>query len=58
MLDTAAYSLWQNGLCERNHAVIDTSLSKMLDDDKSLSPEVPLIWAVHAKKLPIYELWF
>ena len=28
--NTAAYSPWQNGLCERNHAVVDDCVSKML----------------------------
>ena len=27
--NTAAYSPWQNGLCERNHAVIDGSVKKI-----------------------------
>ena len=46
---TAAYSPWQNGLCERNHAVIDSAVSKLLQDNKSLSLEVALVWAIHAK---------
>ena len=46
---TAAYSPWQNGLCERNHAVVNSSVKKMLDDNPSLSLEVALIWGIHAK---------
>ncbi|KAL5017025.1 hypothetical protein ScPMuIL_006614 [Solemya velum] len=32
-LHTAAYSPWQNGLCERSHAVVDDCVSKILEDN-------------------------
>ena len=46
---TAAYSPNQNGTNERNHAVVDRMLEKMLMADPSLKPEVALCWAVNAK---------
>ncbi|PIK35546.1 hypothetical protein BSL78_27628 [Apostichopus japonicus] len=30
--NTAGYSPWQNGLCERNHAVVDNCVEKILED--------------------------
>ena len=47
--NTAAYSPWQNGLCERNHAVVDDSVMKMLEENPKLNIETALIWAVNAK---------
>ena len=46
---TASYSPHQNGLNERNHAVVDLMIIRMLDADKDLSPEVALCWALNAK---------
>ena len=46
---TAGESPWQNGLCERNHAVVDRCLEKILEDDPKLSKEVALMWAINAK---------
>ena len=40
---------WMNGLCERNHQVIDTCLEKMMCDMPNLSPEIALAWACNAK---------
>ena len=34
---TGADSLWQNGLCERNHVVIDSIVTCMTKDNKNLS---------------------
>ena len=47
--NTAVYSPWQNGLCERNHAVIDDSVKKILEDNPTLKLHTVLVWAVHAK---------
>ena len=47
--NTAAYSPWQNGLCERNHAVVDEMVEKLLADTPAMPIEVALVWAVHAK---------
>ena len=47
--NTGAESPWQNGICERNHAVIDLCVEKMLEDDQTLSSEVALAWAENAK---------
>ena len=47
--NTGTESPWQNGICERNHAVIDLCVENMLEDDQTLSLEVALAWAVNAK---------
>ena len=49
VLNTAANSPWQNGLCERNHAVVDDCVSKMLEDSPETPLEVALVWAINAK---------
>ena len=46
---TAAYSPNQNGLNERNHAVCDRMMDKMLTEEPALSPNIALMWAVLAK---------
>ena len=48
-LTTAAFSPFQNGLCERNHAVVDNMLKKMVDSCPRTPIEVPLAWANMAK---------
>ena len=47
---TVAESPWHNGICERNHAVIDTCVEKILEDDSTIELDVALAWAVNAKK--------
>ena len=47
--NTGVESPLQNGICERNHVVIDPCVEKMLEDDQTLSLEVTLAWAVNAK---------
>jgi transposase InsO family protein len=49
VLNTAAYSPWQNGICERNHAVVDNCVEKILEDQPNLNLEIALLWAVNAK---------
>lgn len=46
---TAAYSPWQNGLCEKNHAVTDRCLEMILHDQPNMDLDVALSWAVNAK---------
>ena len=46
---TAAYSPYQNGINERNHAICDRMISKMRTHDPSLSVQVALTWALVAK---------
>ena len=46
---TAARSPNQNGLNERNHAIVDNMISKMRSADPQLSAEVALTWALVAK---------
>ena len=46
---TASYSPHQNGLNERNHAVVDLMITRMLESDRHLSPDTALLWALNAK---------
>ena len=46
---TAAYSPNQNGSNERNHAIVDNMIAKMLMQDPKMSPSVALTWALMAK---------
>ena len=46
---TAAYSPWSNGLCERNHALVDNILKRVRDDFPSMDLETALAWACTAK---------
>lgn len=48
-ITTAAYSPYQNGLCERNHAVIDSMLLKMEEQCPDTPLDVLLGWANMAK---------
>ena len=53
---TAAASPNQNGLNERNHAVVDRMMNKMMDVDTTMMPEVALCWSLNAKNsLEIYQ---
>ena len=45
----AGYSAWMNGLNERNHAVVDRCLAKILVDNPRMDPTIALAWAVTAK---------
>ncbi|XP_037793904.1 uncharacterized protein LOC119589356 [Penaeus monodon] len=49
VMHTAAYSPFCNGLCERNHAIIDEMVVKIMAEQPKLSLKVALAWAVHAK---------
>ncbi len=49
VLNTAAYSPWKNGLCERNHAVVDDCVSKILEENPETHLDVALIWGINAK---------
>ncbi len=46
---TAAYSPWSNGLCERNHALVDNMLERVLNDFPEMDLETALAWACAAK---------
>ena len=49
-VDTGAgYSAWMNGLNERNHAVVDRCLAKIMYENPGMDPEIALAWAVTAK---------
>ena len=41
--------IWQNGICERNHYIIDVCVEKMLEENPRMNLEVALAWAVNAK---------
>ena len=49
VLTTAAYSPFQNGLCERNHAVVDMMLMKLREQCPQTEIGVLLAWANVAK---------
>lgn len=49
VLTTAAESPFQNGICERNHAIVDSMLAKLEDQCPSTPVEVLLAWASNAK---------
>ncbi|CAG2236154.1 unnamed protein product [Mytilus edulis] len=49
VMNTTAYSPWQNGICERNHAVVDDCVAKILEDQPKLNLELALVWALKAK---------
>lgn len=49
VMNTAAESPFSNGLCERNHAVIDDMVCKILADQPECQLSTALAWAVHAK---------
>ena len=49
IMHTAAESPWQNGICERNHAVVDLCLEKILEENPAISDKVALGWALNAK---------
>ena len=53
--NTGAESPWQNGICNRNHVVIDLCVENMLEDDQTLSLEVALAWVMNAKNSISYE---
>ena len=46
---TAAESPWQNGICERNHCVVDNCVIKILEEEPNMKLETALAWAVNAK---------
>ncbi len=46
---TAAYSPWSNGLCERNHALVDSILARVLVDFPDMDLESAIAWACIAK---------
>ena len=63
--NTAAETPWQNGVCERNHAVVDRCMEKILEDQPDTSLPKYLSWAINAKNalqmwsgLSFYQLVF
>ena len=48
MTTTASYTPNANGLVERNHAVIDKMLEKMVTQDPELKPQLALCWSIQA----------
>ena len=49
VMTTAAESPFSNGICERNHAVIDEMVHKILTDQPNIRLSTAVAWAVHAK---------
>ena len=48
---TAAHSPFSNGLCEKNHAVVDQMMSKLMADDNHLKEDEALNHALFAKNV-------
>ena len=48
-LTTGAESPWQNGLCEKNHQIVDTMWTRMKEDYPDVDDDVLLGWANMAK---------
>ena len=48
-LTTGAESPWQNGLCEKNHALVDNILERLDDDYPDIDLQTKLAWAGMAK---------
>ena len=48
---TAAHSPFSNGLCEKNHEIVDRMMAKMMADDKLLKPVDALEHALFAKNV-------
>ena len=48
-LTTGAESPWMNGLCEKNHALVDSMLERMIEDYPNIPDHVLLGWANMAK---------
>ena len=46
---TAAYSPWQNGSCEKNHAVTDSVVSSLLRDYPKMSLKQAVAWSCAVK---------
>ena len=53
---TARYSPWANGLNERNHANIDLTMKKMLDDSPKLDEAIALHYAVSLRNCCLYVM--
>ena len=48
---TAANSPYSNGLCEKNHKVVDLIMEKLMDGDPSLNEADALNFALNAKNM-------
>ena len=48
---TAANSPYSNGVCERNHAVVDSMILKIKSGDESITDQEALNYALHAKNM-------
>ena len=49
VMHTAAFSPFSNGLNERNHAIVDEMVRKILAQQPQCSLEIALAWAINAK---------
>ena len=55
-ITTAAESPFQNGICERNHAIVDNMLEKMKEQCPKTPEEILLCWANMAKNS--LQMWY
>merc|ERR1711954_393738 len=55
---TAANSLFSNGICEKNHEIVDIMISKIKSSDPSISDQEALDHALHAKNVEVNNKGF
>merc|ERR1711954_401174 len=55
---TAANSLFSNGICEKNHEIVDIMISKIKSSDPSISDQEALDHALHAKNMELNNKGF
>ena len=55
---TAAYSPFSNGICERNHQIVDLMMAKIKSADPTMSHQEALDYALHAKNMEMTNKGF
>ena len=55
---TAAHSPFSNGICERNHQIVDLMMAKIKAADPTISHQESLDYALHAKNMEMTNKGF
>ena len=50
-ISTGAESPWQNGMCEKNHAQVDLTMAKIVEDQPNITMEEALSSAIYSKNM-------
>jgi transposase InsO family protein len=58
VLTTGAEAPYQNGLCERNHAIVDNMLHKLIMDNPKISDEISMLGKYGKKYIAELERLF